>query len=570
MAKKQLDKEAQFEQERKKWQKQEAKKRAKKKNKVDSTAIVVKVVSVLVAAAVVLGIGAIYLPALGIPMRFFPAVSVGGECVAAPEWAFYFYSQYRNTASQADYYAQMYGSDVMGLDTSKSIWGQKSSQQDDKGNLLNWETVLQQQTNEMLTNLLTLAQEAAKAKVTLDSEDKKEINDQMEEMRVSASSNSMGLGAFLRANYLPGITERRYRSILERETIVGKYEEQKREELRGKYTDALLQEEYDAAPADFNVASLRAFPFAKDVLTAKDGETDEALKVRQDEANAAVKKKANDFLAKLSDEASFLKAADESADKESTPDYDAATATARFRTKKADLQSSYGDAYADWVFDTVRKAGDFAVVESDSSYYVLFLTQTQYAVTTVDYFSFAFDFPANDDGSELTDEQKAQTKELADKMVASWKENGANEDAFVTLVEAKEAEAAVEGESAEEEAAETIAGKTEKAAPGAAEAALENWIFDRGRKALDFAVIETSTGYTVVLFSKNNSGDPVWRTELADTHVNEDYEAYLTEAKKQYPFAEKFGIKSAVKASQKLCDTYAESVASAAASAYTG
>ncbi|MDR2646614.1 MAG: hypothetical protein LBB67_00585 [Oscillospiraceae bacterium] len=562
MAKKETDSAAKFEADRKKWQALEAKRRAKKGKRIDVTAIVVKIVVVLVVAAIVCGGAYIYGSSFGLPARFVPVLKVGNQVVKAPEWAFYFYSQYQSTASQAQQFLQAYGQDLLQLDTTISPFGQMSPYKvsEDSEKYQTWDDYFKTQTGVQLKNILALAQEAKKIGVKFAEADITEIDETMNEWRKSANSNGMSLSAFLRLQFAPGITEKRYRSVLENEKLVTLLQTRKEEEFAAKYTDAILQEEYNKAPQDFNLADYRAYEFAKDTLTAKTNESDESLAARQETADAEVKKKAEAFKAKATDEAAFLSAAQETTDTQAQPDYDAASATAHLRAKKTAI-SSYGEDYANWIFGDGRKAGDITVVETSTAFYVVLMLRPQYAITTVDYYSIPIDFAATDDGSDPTGESKAETKKQADELLKSWVEKGATAEAFKALIQENSTTESVESDEVADTVDDTT-GFSEKVAPDDVdETAIADWIFAADRKSNDTVVVETSTGYAVLLFSKNNTDDFVWKTELTQTHVNEDYDAYVEKTVESYSYKEySIGFKFALPMAETMCEAYVENL----------
>jgi hypothetical protein len=259
-------------------------------------------------------------------------------------------------------------------------------------------------------------------------------------------------------------------------------------------------------------------------------------------------------------ESGFIKAADALADKEETPDYSADTATLALRSKKADLTSSYNEALANWLFEGNRKTGDATVIESESAYFVLYLKRTSYALFTVDFYTINVPVEQPDSVDGATEEEtavanikaQADAKAKADDLLARWKKDGSTKVAFEALV--KEA-AEKSGETAE---ADKTLGLTEKAKPGdSGETALDNWLYDATRTNGQATVIETSSGYKVLYLSKLNKTDFIWKSELSDTHVSEDYQAYLEGLRKQYPLKEhKAGLWFALKTAEQMCVKY--------------
>ncbi|MCL2106808.1 MAG: hypothetical protein FWH26_07130 [Oscillospiraceae bacterium] len=567
MAKKKLTAEEKFALERKKWQQQEAKRRSKKKTKVDTTSLAAKAIAVVLAVAVLAGLGAIFLkPELtGLPARVMPAYKVGSQTVFGPEWAFYYYETYYNQAYMADQYSQMYGQNILGLDVTMSPFGQSSpykrpgAEEGAEDEYYDWEIYLANITNAALKTELALYQEAKKAKVALSEEAAKEIDEGMESLRTTASSNNLGLSVFLRLNYTPGITQRSYRKIQERRAIVEAFEERKREEFRTAYTDEMLQAEYDEDPSAYNMLDLRYYYFTKELLSPEEDESEEALQKRQEEADARVKSTADQFLAAVSDEASFLKAAGEAVDKEALPDYDAESATALNRYRKEENKLS------EWAFDAARKAGDKAVIDDEGYFYAVLMTKEQYVLNTVDYYFLPMQHEADAEGA-VSDEAKQKTLADTEALLAEYEALGSSAEAFDQLYREQVVAQHTEHEGHEEHEFDELSALLEKASPNENVAVVESWIFSGDRKEGDIEIIEfpagdsTPGGYALVLFGKNNAEDLIWKNELADSHVSEDYDSYTEELTKEYATVPHgWGLQAARKTAERMILSYIES-----------
>ena len=553
-----LKEKEQFERERKKWKQQESRNRIKKTRKKDSAPVLFKTLAVVLAAAVVLGLGSIYAGSYGVPGRFMPALSVGGQNIDAPVWAFNFYFAYRQV--------NQYGA-LLGLDTSVSLFGQNSSYTRDgteNSPAMTWDEYFRKQVNTSLQNEFALYSEAKKAGFQLDEENQKSLEDMMTELKGQATNAAMSVGAYLRHSYIAGMTESKYRKLQERLLMVQGFTAQKQEEFLANYTDEMLQAEYDKDPDAYNQVDYRVYKFDKAKLTANEGESAEALAARQAASDADAKKKAEAFLS--GGEEGFLAAAqadydaqhvhEEDEDVDHEHNYDADTATLSLSKKKAELVSTYGEEdFADWFFAAERKAGDSTTWETDSSVYAAYLKRPAYAQTTVDIY--AIDVPLGEhehgEDEEHSDDEatpQEEAKKQADALLAKWKEDGGTKEAFASL--------AAEQPNPIRAGAEAEPGLLEKTAPGDMPE-LAGWVFDPARKEGEAAVLQTSAGYAVIYLSSQNADDFVWKQEIADTFAQADYEAYVTDLQEQYPLGyHGIGMRYALKDAQKMCDTYME------------
>jgi len=569
-----------FEAERKKWKQQETKKRVKKSSKRELSPVWFKAAAIVVSAAIVLGIGSIYAVSYGIPGRFYPALTVEGMTVYEPEWAFYFYGEYMRLANTAAQYAQYGLGSLFGLDISRSPFGQAipesafgtaiPEREKMDASIRNWDDYLCWYASNALQTGRALYAEALKAGFTVSEKDQKEIDEGMEQLREDARKYAVSVSAMLRMNYTPGITERFYRRQYERDMVTSAFQEQKQEELRGNYTEAMLQKEYDEDPGAYDLVDLRIQAFSKKILEPKEGESEEALAARQAADDAEKKKEAEEFLAAAGTEEAFIAAAaallhaehaDEEAGEEEeeaeeahdhTDTADANTLEARLR--KADLSTRYqSEDMADWAFDTARKAGDRDVIETGSSFFAVYVTRAPYAPVTVDFYTLSLPLDVDEyAGEEEIDYAIEEARESAEELLAEWKNMGATREAFASLVMSFAVAAG------DPNAEEPDLGLSKAAKPGdAQDAAVDQWLFAAGRKTGDYEIIESEYGITIAYLVSKNEEDFVWKSEMADKHVAEDYEAYLEELRGQYPKQErKLGINAGLKAAQRMCDAF--------------
>ena len=545
-----------FERERKKWKKQESKKRTKKSRKVDSGSVLFKTLAVVLAVAVVLGLGSIYAGSYNIPGRFMPALTVGEANVDAPAWAFSFYFAYRQM-----YQYGMY----LGLDTSISAFGQPSpysTNGEEDGPKMTWDEYFRKQVNSSLQNEFALYSEAQKAGFKLDKAAQDELTALMEDLKTQATSSAMSESAYLRHSYSAGLTKAKYRNLQERMLVVQGFTDQKKAEFRTNHGEAELKAEYEKDPSLFKQVDYRVYTFAKEALTANEGENADALAARQKEADAAAKKSAEDFLAKAGTQESFIAAAkaqydekhqhEEGEEVDHAHDYDADASTLSLRKKLADLSNAYEDEkFAAWFFEGARKAGDTTLCETDKNIYVVLMTRTAYEQTTVNFYTINV-AAAEIEGepAEGVPSADEQAWDRAQSLMEKWHDRGATEEAFAALVKAQP--------GADEEPEDAKPGLTEKAAPGT-HTELDGWLFNPARKAGDAEVVSTESGYTVIYLASQNTTDFVWKTEIANSFADEDYSAYVTELKKEYPLGHHgIGMRFAIKDAQKMCDAYME------------
>jgi len=557
--KQRLKEKQKFERERQQWKRQEARQRTKKTSKKDRGPALVKLVAILVLVALVLGGVAIYAGSYGLPGRFLPALTVGGQNVLTPVWAYNFSNLYRSIYQYGMYY---------GLDTNASIFGQPAQEGG------TWDAAFTSQVHQSLQNELALYAEAKKAGYRLSEEDQKSLDDAVAELDGIAVASAMSVGAYLRNQYVPGITKKVFRELEERKLVVAGFVEQKQEEYRALHPMAELQVKYDADPNAYNQVDYRVYSFPIEQAEAVEGETPEEHTARQLEADEAALAKAKEFLREGGTEAGFIAAAqalydaqhqhEEEEEPDHTHDYDADASTLMLRKRRADIEGAYGEGdNAAWFFDAARKAGDSTTLETDANVYAVLLLRTPYAQTTVDFYTINVEIPEADPAAAEGDPTpKEKAKESADALLAKWQENGGTQEAFKALVD--------EQVSVAEAQENADAGLSEKMGPGdTGIAEMDTWLFDSARKAGDAAVIEASGSCKVVYLVSQNADNFTWESEISDALVEADYTKYVEGLHELYPLGHHgIGMRFALASAKKMCDEYMEFMKQQSAASY--
>lgn len=543
-----------------------AKKSSKKKIRSPKLIKAIKVtVSTVICVAIAAGITYFALDNAGVFVRMQTAFSIGETKISVAEYGYMYYMRYNNTVNTSYQYYQQYGYDVYGFDYNASPKEQESNYTDDDGKKLMWDEYLVNDTVDFLREFYVIYNEAVSKGYTLTEDEKKDIDDQIEEMRKTAAGDqsnestqniSMSLNSYLKAYYGKGITERFMRDIMEKQAITQRYSEDKQQEFKDKYTDDKLDAEYKKDVDSYDVVNLRAYKFDKETLKADKGETDKQLKERQAKADKELKAKADAFLEKIKDEASFLTVAeeqnaaaeaakaskedktaekddktdkstedkkdteedaDEDAEAEKDEDaYDADESTKNYYKDKKTITSSYSEKAATWAFENGRKAGDKQVFESDTAYFVLYMAKTQYKLNTVDVRHILFMTVDSSTGEDLSEDEIKEKKAKCDTILKQWKDSkDKSEDYFAQLAD----------ENSEDTGSNTKGGLYEGVTPGQMVSEFDKWIFDKGRKTGDVDVVKSDYGYHIMYFVGNPSFK--YRIDLRTSHTQDDYSGWL-------------------------------------------
>ncbi len=515
----------QYRMERKKRLAQAAKKNSKKSvggsGKVGK--VMQKVISVVLVVAIVAGIGYFVAERSGMLSKLSTAVSIGDTKLSSTEFAFMYYQKYREFSNQASQYEQYYGSNVLGLDSTKSPAEQDSPYKDDNNKTIKWDKYIEDQTVSWINEFIVLYKEALANKYTLSKEDKDDIESQIKEMRSTAAQNNLSLNAYLRLNYASGINEKFFNKYLTMEKIVAKYQEDKQKGFADSHTDEALNAEYNKDKDAYDVVSVRMFTIAKEELEKKEGETDEALKARQEKSNLERKAKAQAVYDATTNVETFLAAAKANAIVEQGATYDADEQTERNRISSDTIKSTINETASKWAFADGRKVGDKAMYETDGGFFVLLMTETQYPAQAVNVRHILVSFKEDtSDTSDPTEEEKKAAKTKADSIYNEWLKGEKTEESFTALV----------ADNSTDTGSKDNGGLYENVTPGQMVRAFDNWCFDRSRKAGDNGIVETNYGYHIMYFS-SRSTDYIWRTNMRETLSQDDYSSYLEEALKK-------------------------------------
>ncbi len=552
-----------------------AKKNAKKSRKHPNAGRVIgRILGIVLIVAIVCGAAFAVLKTTGVFARMETAFTVGSHKISVAEYGYMYYMQYQNTASRAQQSEQQYGYNMYGFDYNKSPEDQDSPYADDDGNTIKWSKQLEENTVDYMKEFYTLYDNAVAAGYTVNDDEKKDIDDQIESMRETASgknstssgSISMSLNSYLKVYYGEGITESFMRKLMEKEMVVQRFSEDKQKEFEDKYTDEVLDEEYKKDTTEYDVVDLRMYAFEPETLEAKDGETEEALQKRQEAENANALKKAQAMIEKVTDEASFKKEAevfiqekldaenstdddvpaaekteaeaaeektDDAADEtaQAAEDAEAETAedkteeekdtdkhdseTKAYGTNKASVKSTISEDAAKWAF--AAKAGaKKAFAAENGKAYAVYVVKAAYPQPTVDVRHILFMTIDTETQEKLSDEEIAKKKAQAEEVLKEWNAKAdKSSEAFGELAT----------QYTEDTGSQETGGLYEGVTPGQMVDSFDKWIFDDSRKEGDVEIVESEYGYHIMYFVGNKS--LAYRNSLRTTHTQDDYSGWL-------------------------------------------
>lgn len=518
-----------------------AKQNAKKMEKNTAVKkIIGKVISIILVAAIAIGIVGSTLNYYGVWDRIIVIGGVGEDNVkiTAAEYEYYYMTIYNNLVSQLSSASQSgydYGYDTtLPPDQQTSTFTNPYTNEETE-----WDVYIHDSVISQIKQIKTYYNAAVKEGLELTEADEATIDSQVESYREQATSmgdsesgHKYSLNAFLRLYFGP-FNERFLRKVIGQQLLAYNYTEMVAENLEDGYTQEEIDKVYNADKDSYDVVDFRVYTFTTETLTAEDDEDDEALAARQEKADAQVKKNANDFYSAVTDEKTFIaKAAALNADDTT---YDADTETNYRSAAKSDLSSNFSDDIAEWLFSDSAKVGAKKLFTTEdetystTSYTVVLVTKTPHQAETVAVRHILFMTVDSSTGEALTDEEIAEKKANAEDALETWESGDKTEDRFAALAT-----------DLSEDSSASDGGLYENVLPGQMVSAFDSWIFDSSREAGDYEMIETEYGYHIVYFV-GNTGE-YYNNTIRSEKADEDAETQLDELLNAETNTIRFGV----------------------------
>lgn len=486
----------------------------------------------------------------GVPQRTFTAVKLAdGSKVSIAEYEYYYkaiYNNYVNTAYQYDsYYGEGVGSMYTGgfnyLKTPESQeYTGDDIDKDKYGDKPTWADYFESTTINQIKQIKAIYKAAVEAGYKLDDDDKKSVNEQIEELRKTASDNNYSLNAYLLNNYNRGLNEKLLRRMLEEYAIIDKFDQKKLEEIKDSITEDKINETYEKDPSAYQTVDLKAFRLSSEVAenTDETSYTEEELTAKTKESKEQTIENAQKFYdaATLDNFGTLAYEYAPESEKETYKDNDEATDASALT--KENITSYFGEDAATWAFESGRAVGDKHLVKTESddgsvTCCVLIMTSAPARDDTkqpvgVRHILFKLTEDETDDDGNKTTKQirtEEEAKTLAEKTLQEWIDDGATEDKFTELA----------GELSEDPGSSDNGGLYEDITKSSSYVKeFLDWCFADGRKVGDYGIIKTDYGYHIMYMSKI-SDTAQWQSDIKDTLANDAYEKFfkdITEDKK--------------------------------------
>lgn len=518
-----------------------AAKQAKKSPKLSKTKrIAGKVIAVALAVVVAFGaIGGI-LNFFGVPQKVLK-VSIGDfdYSFSVAEFNYYYYNtwySYHSTAYQYEsYYGEGMGVSLTGYDYTKAPTEQEYTDDmasmtglslEDLGNpeKATWADAFSYATVNTILQIKYGVEKALEAGITLTEEEEKEIDDYINDVSDTAKSNDYSLDRWLHTQIGKGLSKNNIYEIQKEAHLATAYYDKLEKDTTNAITDDEINAEYKANPDFYDILNARIYTLSAIEADVKDDATEDEKKAAEDKAATETKNNADKFLNSVTDEKSFVTAAQNAIlTEDNKSEIKAEESTLAENIGYADLEAVSEDL-AKWAFDDARKVGDkTAIKNGDGSYTLIYLTtlaqkDVRASSSDVRHILVAFDKKTDDKGNAvtLTDAEVAEYKAEAQKILDEFNKNPTVEN-FAELTKKYTDDVDSAGSPNNGGLYENVADD------GQYVEAFTNWAVDTARKPGDTGIVQTEYGYHVMYYVEAN--DDAWYASVKNALFTEKFAA---------------------------------------------
>ena len=520
------------EQRKERLEKAAKKKHSAKKDK--AIRIIVKTIVILVCVGLVGGFtGNLLLNVFNVPQKILTVATYNDTKLSGTEYNYYYmslYNQIYQTAYQYESayssYGSGYGVYFTGFDMSKDPAEQEYQYDDAPEGVETWADYFRAMAStraflmdEMYKKATSEEAKAAGFEISEErmTEIKTEIDEAITSLEKSAKEAQFSLDNYIARTCGEGLTEKSYRALIEKDTIAQEYLTWYQEHTTDSYTKEELSEYFEENKADFVTVSARIFNVS--YAEAEEGSEDEAY------TKAEAEKIANEFKSKITNEATFITLAKEYAPESLKETYESDSATLYSDVHASEISSN--EATTEWLFSDSRSIGDTTVIEDEKaqSFSVIYLVSPASRDESVSSTSVRHiliqaettDEEGNSLATDVIEKNFADAKAEAEKLMQTWKDNGATEEAFIELI----------ADNTDDTASiETDGLYDDVSAGGNYVAEFTNWAIDPARKPGDTGLVKTEFGYHF-MYLVEASSDTAWESEVRSTLASNDYNALV-------------------------------------------
>ncbi len=419
----------------------------------------------------------------------------------------------------AQYYSSMSGS---GSDFTNAMLPEQGkslkSQIYDEDTGETWAEFFQKMTIEQLKQDNTILVAAMDAGYQLTDEDKAAVDDEIENVRTSSSSYGYpDLDSYLKAMYGKGMNEKAFREAVERTYLITSYTNYINDSFT--YTQDDLENYYTENRDKLDTFTYRYFHISAGDIKKADYDTDEEYNAAKEAAIDDTEQRAQDYLAEITDEASFIETARE---------YDPEMYAEDDSSQRSYQGELLGATYGDWLKDSARQEGDVSTFRSSNGTYVVYYgtrSDNHYNTTDVRVIlcppeTVNADDYADDETTDAYDAAveaaRAAAEKTANDILAVIDSQDDKEAAFIDQTDFYNGTIQIDSDKS---------GLLEKVYKDQMPETVNDWIFDSARQTGDYKLIYAEdVGYYLVYFAGT---DDLYSNILSDTKLRqEDLQAW--------------------------------------------
>ena len=446
------------------------------------------------------------------------ALTIGDENYSAAQVQYSYYAAYTEVRS-SNYYS------YMGIDTSKSLAGQTMSDTakallgvTDEG--ITWDKYLLDKAKSNLASSQSLLAAAEKDGFTWTDDMQADYDDLIKTFKEAAKKAGYSYKNYIKAMYGTLVTPGVFEEMSKNSVLLSAFQNNHLNSLN--YTDEQIEQYYQDNQSTFHVAAYDYIRFSGTTSATKDenGNTVDATQEQMDAAIAAAKDGADAALTRFQNGESLEAIA---------KDYDIASYSS------VTDGANNGNTLSAWAFDEARTAGETAVLNDGTNYYVVqfhSVGRQEYNTVDVRHILIRVDSSTLDSKSDSYKQDlanlKSQKKAEAEKVYQEWKDGAATEASFAELADKYSADSP-EG------------GLYKQVYKGQMVTAFNDWCFDAARKAGDTDIVETSYGYHIIYFIGKDL--PYWQVRVTNTMKNNAMNTWLESLQQDYTITEGSGMK---------------------------
>ncbi len=469
------------------------------------------------------------------------------------EYNYYYISLYNQAASVSQQYDSQYGAGAGAMyyfDTTVDPAEQEYTGDDASEQIKTWADFFKYSAPErafLIKELYKASQTDKEFKLTAErqAEIDTTIDSTMQTLSERAKEANYSLDNYVAKVCGEGLTAETYKELLRKDTIAEEYLSWYQTKIANDISDEKVNEYYNEHKDDFDLLTLRFFKIS--YAKVEEGVSSDPVYTKEQ-----AKKRAEEFKAKATTEAEFIKASQEFAPPSLAEQYkDETTTLDKTVTKTSAKQLS--EDFATWAFDASRKSDDVAVFDfaDMEAYCVVLIVETAHkdtSVTSADvrHLLVQVDTSTTDKNGatvNLKDEEIkknwADAKVEADKLLKEWKDNGATEDEFIKLVKEHTDDTA----SAETGGLYENVNATSNYVPEFLE-----WSLAPHKKG-DAEIVKTDYGYHIMYYVGGDT-TPKWISDVKNAIVNEKYNEFFDELYEN--------VSEAIERDEELIDEAAE------------